>query len=799
MHEQLHDDKEISSVVKRKVRVKDAIAVTKRDHIINGKNIDVTLCAVPQKRPLYEDKVLINGLTEEISDECLIYFLDAQAGIKTKSLAYHKERDNAVLLTAYTQIDFAKLKDGNQKFILERATLEFLQVEVSNCIYVENLQTDVSEDVVEIYFDNTKRSNGGPVRNVEMSTDHQSCLVYFEDYSVVDNVLEKKHLLSGQTLEVRKYFECVDLPEERSITLPPPMVIRKVNIDKLKFIQKTDAYKTKLENKLDICHAKIDWSELDRGGNVLKINCTAAPENVISNRLQRKWRKRTKQTVEKVMHKVGIYQKQLKSEEAEACLETLRSIICSTEDIKCDYDEEKKIVTVIGNSSIVNLASKFIDVTIIAHEPETKFTKLRVIFSSQAEISMIQKLEEFTELKMDFPNVKIKISSNDCAVELEGSANEVNGAKMILCDLKNTLITAFSDILPRLSVQQYTLPQTVDFISERLKRKNLIACWCVSEERLIICCPFKDVLDKTVNTIKSAVVQNDILISPESDSLIVRDIWPGKVEEWNKLYQGRVIVSFNDSESGSPKIDICATADLAPKLFDEIAGILPTKSEKKKEPDYSLGSEEDSEAKTTTVLVSNLPSDATEELVKHLFEDRSHDTENVVEVKVNSNNNKAKVKFKDNHCTEYVLRREHTLCGKKMKVERYHVFTDMTVGISGLQSPVVINDIDILKIKFLKGSKQCSSEIGRQLSDCHVKMSLPEENNTIVLECTFAEADEGGIQLITDWEERVRRLFVEYLGSLSCMTIEVGEDIWDSVLERIKLYLDPEKVYVSAF
>ncbi|XP_053389197.1 uncharacterized protein LOC128552199, partial [Mercenaria mercenaria] len=382
------------------------------------------------------------------------------------------------------------------------------------------------------------------------------------------------------------------------------------------------------------------------------------------------------------MDKIGVYKKQLKSPEVKICLETIRNINGAA-DIQCDFDEEKGMVIIVGNSSVVNLASKYIDVIITAHEQGIEYTKLRVVFSSEAEINLIKKLEKFTQLKMDFPDVKVHIDMNECIVELEGSANEVSGAKMILCDAKNALITVFSDTLPSLSAKLYTLPQTIDFISEGLKRKNLIASWCVSDQRLIICCPFKEVLDKTVNTIRSAVVQNDILTSPESASVTKTDIWSEKMKEWDEMCHGRVIVSLDDSDTGSKKIEVYATADLAPKLSDDIAGILAKESEKseeKKEPDYSLGSEEDSQAVTTTILVSNLPADITEEFLKHFFEDRSHETENVLEVKINSKNNKANVKFKDNNAVEYVLRRKHKLCGKGLKVQRCHGLPDMTAG-----------------------------------------------------------------------------------------------------------------------
>ena len=53
---------------------------------------------------------------------------------------------------------------------------------ICTCIQVKGLRKESSEETIELYFENTKRSGGGIVSRVER-TEKDQALVYFEDPS----------------------------------------------------------------------------------------------------------------------------------------------------------------------------------------------------------------------------------------------------------------------------------------------------------------------------------------------------------------------------------------------------------------------------------------------------------------------------------------------------------------------------------------------------------------------------------------------------------------------------------------
>ena len=58
--------------------------------------------------------------------------------------------------------------------------MAFQEVPLSSIIAVTGLSTATADDAIKLYFSNKRRNGGGPVKNVERSSDKRSALVYFE-------------------------------------------------------------------------------------------------------------------------------------------------------------------------------------------------------------------------------------------------------------------------------------------------------------------------------------------------------------------------------------------------------------------------------------------------------------------------------------------------------------------------------------------------------------------------------------------------------------------------------------------
>ena len=65
---------------------------------------------------------------------------------------------------------------------LNDSEISFIEVSPPATVMIRNLPVDVSRDVLELYFSNRRRSDGGQVVDVTFDNEHQHALVTFADY-----------------------------------------------------------------------------------------------------------------------------------------------------------------------------------------------------------------------------------------------------------------------------------------------------------------------------------------------------------------------------------------------------------------------------------------------------------------------------------------------------------------------------------------------------------------------------------------------------------------------------------------
>ncbi|XP_025093181.1 uncharacterized protein LOC112563487 isoform X3 [Pomacea canaliculata] len=77
-------------------------------------------------------------------------------------------------------------------------------------VEVCGLSKQTSEETVVFYFENKRRSGGGPIQEIKRDLQHGRALITFEDHEAVKRVLEKKHTIDGKELQVNVYIPPTD-------------------------------------------------------------------------------------------------------------------------------------------------------------------------------------------------------------------------------------------------------------------------------------------------------------------------------------------------------------------------------------------------------------------------------------------------------------------------------------------------------------------------------------------------------------------------------------------------------------
>ena len=76
----------------------------------------------------------------------------------------------------------------------------------TNTLLVKNIPDNADEELLEMFFESTKKQGGGPVKNVKILGDKNIALVEFCDRKSVETVMKKRPIKLGKTeLDVQPY------------------------------------------------------------------------------------------------------------------------------------------------------------------------------------------------------------------------------------------------------------------------------------------------------------------------------------------------------------------------------------------------------------------------------------------------------------------------------------------------------------------------------------------------------------------------------------------------------------------
>ncbi|XP_053389480.1 protein mono-ADP-ribosyltransferase PARP14-like, partial [Mercenaria mercenaria] len=547
----------------------DAIKVVERGHHkVDGKELSVSLYVTPTLPPTYENKILIKGLKSDTTHDCLYNFIQAKTGYKPDSIFWHAEQEDVVMVTFSDNQDFQKLEKIFGKTELEGASLKVYQVPISSCILVTNLPSEVTRDTVEFYFENTQKSGGGQVEKVVMNDD-DTCLVYFADYSLTETVIGRKHVLSKQQLEVKRYQECLGRPEgevcKRKLNLPDPLYMTDICPQKQKCLKASKYYRETLEKQLQSCHARV---VLHTDGAGVTLKCTISKDLENCFKLVKTWKMEAEKCFDNFLNTIVVHQISVLQESWDETVERLESITRNgRDDVAVLLEKNDGIVTVVGNKRPVENVAKSIYEILqkIAEEAQIVKETFNSLKSLETRLLLVNKFP--TKVVEMFPEVKVKINQEKNEILFEGSIANVRDAKLKLYETKSKYAQRSLENISTLSGGLLKAKQTKDYIVKKMKIQQVTGVWEIQGQALVIISTSEQTIDLCISIIRESIKEQCIGLTKSSASVMNSEAWQYKVEEWHSLYAGKAHIAVDDFMT---KVEICSTDDIANELLDSV-------------------------------------------------------------------------------------------------------------------------------------------------------------------------------------------------------------------------------------
>ena len=168
------------------------------------------------EKVIYEDpptdptRLLIDGVLETCSDEMIqLYVLLIVNGTLDDSLKIEETRRNRnrVMVKFNKNFNFDEII-SRQKKIPELCgnLITFRKLAEPNTVRVSDLANSCTREVLNLYFTNTKISDGGDLKSIKVFSYANKALIEFKDYTLVSKVMSRTHIICETQVKLERYW-----------------------------------------------------------------------------------------------------------------------------------------------------------------------------------------------------------------------------------------------------------------------------------------------------------------------------------------------------------------------------------------------------------------------------------------------------------------------------------------------------------------------------------------------------------------------------------------------------------------
>ncbi|XP_053394612.1 protein mono-ADP-ribosyltransferase PARP14-like [Mercenaria mercenaria] len=549
----------------------DASAVLARKHKFTGQELRVSPCAT---LPYCDDKVLIEGVNTDTTRDCLFNFLEGKANCTPIDMHVHAENKDVVLVTMETQTDFDELEQACQRHKLEGATLSMSRVPVSNCLLVTDIPPDVTCETLQYYFENRRKSYGGPVDRVQLNEDGSACFVYFENYKDIENVIKKTHKIRNVHLKVEQYQPCMGLPQcfarQKKIAVPNDVIMKTANPHKLKFLKNSPKKQSALEEKLRTCNAAMHFPSNKE--DEITLNCTIKEPTTDDLPSIENWEEDVAKIFTKIMDEMIVNETVVPHDDWQSVVDNIKRINLDNPDsVMVELNATKSKIIVIGDKDVAEPLFKEIEKhkneQIRVTELKKSKTKEIVTTLKPVECGMLNLVGFPRDIMDTYSTLKVSIDEVCSEIVFEGTPSDINEAKLRMYETKSRFGISKFDVPDNICLQLYQSRQTRKHISQILQERQLQCLFEVADETITVYSENDGTLDVCVKVIRRAVVLHKVELNKESMEYLETGTFEQKIEELQQRNEGKVLIEIFSNASC---VRVCALENILEDVVCEI-------------------------------------------------------------------------------------------------------------------------------------------------------------------------------------------------------------------------------------
>ncbi|XP_053406423.1 uncharacterized protein LOC128559228 [Mercenaria mercenaria] len=327
-----------------------------------------------------------------------------------------------------------------------------------------------------------------------MNETDESCLVYFEDYKVIGNVVKQRHELRGKILDVKCFQRALGRAEgekERTLQIPRPIEVQNINLYKVKFVANSEDKRKAIERELCKHYVDIKWPS----GNTQNVQliCTLSTDVKGCFKIAKDWGKQAHSRFISHMDGFVFHRVEVLHDIKEKVIEFLKTVnITNPSNVAIIIENEQRTIIIVGQKEEADNLKETVESSInqIIEQEEKERHKVKDTLTNlkPVELKLLEAQRFSQALENNFQDLNVHVNAEKCEILFEGMIGSVQGAKLKIFETRSSFTSGRVQNVPKLSATLYKNEETIEFIQHQLKADGIIAVWEVSDTALDICC-----------------------------------------------------------------------------------------------------------------------------------------------------------------------------------------------------------------------------------------------------------------------------------------------------------------------
>ncbi|XP_050406446.1 protein mono-ADP-ribosyltransferase PARP14 [Patella vulgata] len=483
-----------------------------------------------QKIPHYLNKILVRNIPEKADTDDLQNFLEALLSdqpVEVETVRYCEDPKDAVV-SFKDDIDIPKLKDFSTTKTFLGTKISIQSIEMTNVVKLVGINPEASDQTLKLYFQNTRRSGGGRVNNIERLND--VILIYFADYKVVDRVCRQFHHVNEQELKAELYLECLGIDggstDPNFCEIPNSLII-----DSSSFSTKVINILLETPKLLDQMNCGVLKDLMARAAEVGKtkmaIHCTSKGDTAESRTRLKTWSKDVERCVKNFIEN-NIVEKTfpLTTKTKETILTWLDTKLSETSSspglwFTYTFDESRVLVTGVKDavSPLIDQLQTFVNEEQARLKYEASLKK-RCIDLKPHELLYLKHTGNLDKIREQFQSIDLDIDDN--SLRMKCTDTEMN---MIERTVKENLSDLVRIPLQLTKDKNTILGDTQNhawFYAEINKRlTNIKGIWLRENGEIVVWCKSKTEFLGIKKVLETSIIQHTVQI-PEDKKLVLQ-------------------------------------------------------------------------------------------------------------------------------------------------------------------------------------------------------------------------------------------------------------------------------------